>query len=101
MAIRRKDLHNVTLRSEYSEYKSADRNRLGPDFRKVLEDTVISRWSLRVIQLSFNFNPFDEEPELNSEDFGALSGEIIQNRKAAEAKGIKLPFDSVQKMLAS
>ena len=88
LAVRRKDLHNVALRSEYSEYKSADRNRLGPDFRKVLEDTVISRWSLRVIQLSFNFNPFDEEPEPNPEDFGALSGEIIQNRKAAEAKGI-------------
>lgn len=83
LARRRPDLHNVALRSEYSEYKSADRNRLGPDFRKTLEDTVIRHWSLRNLQMTLNFDPFAEADVQNPEDLGALSGELAKNREAA------------------
>ena len=88
VAYRRENLQNIALTSEYSEYKSADRNRLGPDFRKVLEDTLKSLWGLKYVQLRLNFDPFDEEPEPDPA-FGALGGEILKNRQAAENQGIK------------
>lgn len=46
VAIRREDLNNIRLDSEYSERLSQDRNRLGADFKEVLKETFISEWGL-------------------------------------------------------
>ncbi|MCC8120137.1 MAG: DEAD/DEAH box helicase family protein [Bacteroidales bacterium] len=58
-AKRKKDLRNITLSSYYSERLSSDRNRLGPDFDKVLYeslDTLIAESS----QMELEFDPFEE-----------------------------------------
>ena len=58
-AIRREDLNNVALQSYYSVYKSSDRNRLGPDFKKELIDCFSRNWLVKWQQFSFSFD--DEE----------------------------------------
>ncbi len=59
-AIRRDKLQNVALQSYYSVYKSSDRNRLGPDFKKELSDCFSRNWLVKCQQFSFSFN--DPEP---------------------------------------
>lgn len=85
-AVRRENLKNVDLQSYYSVYKSSDRNRLGPDFRKVLIDCFSRNWLVKWHQLMFSFSlsePNEPEP--------SISGSIAEeNRKRAEqSKGIK------------
>ncbi len=58
-AIRRENLQNVALQSYYSVYKSSDRNRLGPDFKKELIDCFSRNWLVKWQQFSFSFD--DEE----------------------------------------
>ena len=43
-AVRRMNLNNVSLISEYNERTSADRNRLGSDFKKILMETFERNW---------------------------------------------------------
>lgn len=52
VAVRRNDIHNISLDSEYSERLSADRNRLGTDFKEVLINAFKSQWALQYVQLS-------------------------------------------------
>ena len=59
-AIRRENLQNVALQSYYSVYKSSDRNRLGPDFKKELSDCFSRNWLVKCQQFSFSFS--DPEP---------------------------------------
>lgn len=47
LAVRREGLQNVALTSSYSQYLSADRNRLNPDFRKVLAKVFEERWAVQ------------------------------------------------------
>ena len=47
LAVRREGLQNVALTSSYSQYLSADRNRLNPDFRKVLAEVFEERWAVQ------------------------------------------------------
>ena len=47
LAVRREGLQNVALTSSYSQYLSADRNRLNPDFRKVLAQVFQERWAVQ------------------------------------------------------
>ena len=47
LAVRREGLQNVALTSSYSQYLSADRNRLNPDFRKVLAQVFEERWAVQ------------------------------------------------------
>ena len=47
LAVRREGLQNVALTSSYSQYLSADRNRLNPDFRQVLAQVFEERWTLK------------------------------------------------------
>jgi type III restriction enzyme len=58
-AIRKENLKNVALQSYYSVYKSSDRNRLGPDFKKELIDCFSRNWLVKWQQFSFSFD--DEE----------------------------------------
>ena len=63
-AIRRENLQNVALQSYYSVYKSSDRNRLGPDFKKELIDCFSRNWLVKWQQFSFSFDDEDtQEPE--------------------------------------
>lgn len=45
-AYRRAELHNIALKSVYSERPNIDRNVLNSDFRKVLYDTATDFWRL-------------------------------------------------------
>lgn len=75
-AIRRENLRNVALTSYYSVYKSSDRNRLGPDFKKELIDCFSRNWLVKWEQFSFD----DEEiPESEPDESIAA-----QNRKLVE-----------------
>lgn len=64
LAIRRDKLQNVALKSYYSVYKSSDRNRLGPDFKKELIDCFSRNWLVKWQQFSFSFDDEEtQEPE--------------------------------------
>lgn len=89
-AVRRCDLKNVSLPSAYEVRLSADRNRLGPDFKKVLIQTFEEYWLVNA-QLSLfslmDFNEESEEPDLESS--------IAKNRQAAERKGIRFDVKNI------
>ena len=88
-AIRRENLQNVTLQSYYSVYKSSDRNRLGPDFKKVLIDCFSRNWLVKwqQIQFSFSLTP-DPSPNEEGSDYSQDNTETIaaKNRKLVEGK---------------
>ena len=85
-AIRRENLKNVALQSYYSVYKSSDRNRLGPDFKKVLIDCFSRNWLVKWQQFSFSFDDEDtKEPEPPQNVVG-------QNRKQVE-RDQRIKFD--------
>ena len=97
-AVRREKLCNVSLASVYREYKSADRNRLGPDFREFLEAAFNEMWLKPHVQMSLGFSPFGEEEEDSEviEEFGELGGVIANNRKKAEEQGINFNVRSIK-----
>ena len=45
-AVRREELNNITLTSEYNERTAAERNRLGADFKQYLLKTFTDNWLL-------------------------------------------------------
>ena len=77
-AIRRDNLQNVALQSYYSVYKSSDRNRLGPNFKKELIDCFTRNWLVKWQQFSFSF---DDEEIPDSEPDKSVAA---QNRKQVE-----------------
>lgn len=82
---RREHLRNVSLTSTYSQYLSADRNRLGPDFKTVLIETFNNAWFKQPVQQSL-FDPFGDDDNDNDDD-GSGTGfmiDIKRNRKQAE-----------------
>lgn len=83
-ATRREKLSNVGLVSYYSEYKSSDRNRLGPDFKKVLIDTFTEHWLLTYQPLLFTFEEMGGEPgtQIDEADLELASS---RNRKTASS----------------
>lgn len=102
-AVRRKNLANVDLPSEYSERLSADRNRIGADFGKVLANTANSLWFSRKIQMRFNFSEEGEKTKPANNSGGYLPGlsklddpEIADNREKAEALGIDFSVHRIQ-----
>ena len=78
-AIRRENLQNVALQSYYSVYKSSDRNRLGPDFKKELIDCFSRNWLVKWQQFSFSFDDEEETQEADS-----TQNVAAQNRKQTE-----------------
>lgn len=80
-AIRRENLQNVALQSYYSVYKSADRNRLGPDFKKELIDCFSRNWLVKWQQFSFSFDDEEtQEPEPPQDIAGQNRKQIEQNQ---------------------
>ena len=90
-AVRRDHLVNVQLTSFYSERKSSDRNRLGPDYKKVLIDCFVRNW-LVVYQTSF-FS-FDDEGEnvvaTDTESVCAKNRKAVENRINLDVKNVNV-----------
>lgn len=93
-AVRRENLQNVQLTSSYEVYRSADRNRLGPDFRRVLTQMFEELWLVNP-QYSFSFLGFADEEFPAQPEEGGEESVIEKNRKAAEKQRIKLDVKNV------
>lgn len=86
---RREGLQNVALTSYYRERPSGQRNRLGPDFRKVLRDMFQELWLVKIQEELFYFPSEDEELVVaNSEEDDMTP--VAKNR--LQMKG-KIRFD--------
>ena len=85
-AVRRKNLENVQLRSYYSVYKSSDRNRLGPDFKKVLIDCFTRHWLVNYQPSLFSLADFEEESADRSAADGGDQYVSSQNRQKVQDK---------------
>ena len=79
-AVRREGLRNVALESYYSTYRSSDRNRLGPDFKRVLIDCFQRNWLVKWQQLMFRFDDDEQQPSPHGESIAA------ENRRLMEGK---------------
>ena len=86
-AIRREKLENVALKSYYCVYKSADRNRLGPDFKKELIDCFSRNWLVKWRQYKISFD-WDDEPQ----DSDPADNMAEKNRKLVE-QNFNIKFD--------
>jgi type III restriction enzyme len=100
-ATRRDNLNNVSLLSYYSEIKSSDRNRLGPDFKKVLIDTFINTWLLDYQPALFAFDDdnaddFQSMPE-STQKASARNRERVSNKIRLDVRNInvEIPTDMV------
>lgn len=90
-AVRRSNLTNVSLKSAYEVRMSADRNRLGPDFKRVLTKTFEELWLVNAQLSLFSLLDFDEERE---EEFD-MESHIAKNRRAAEERGIRFDVKNI------
>ena len=92
-AVRRNGLDNVQLVSYYEVRRSADRNRLGPDFRKVLTKTFEDMWTtITPLPIPFLFEDEGEESDDLQID---TESTIAKNRQAAERQRIRLDVKNV------
>ena len=92
-AVRRNNLDNVQLVSYYEVRRSADRNRLGPDFRKVLTKTFEDMWTTTT-PLTIPFL-FEDEDEVSDDEEIDVQSTIAKNRQAAERQRIRLDVKNV------
>ena len=80
-AIRRDNLKNVALQSYYSVYKSSDRNRLGPDFKKELIDCFSRNWLVKWQQFSFSFDDEETTEPEPSQNLAELNRKQIEQNQ--------------------
>lgn len=92
-AVRRNNLDNVQLVSYYEVRRSADRNRLGPDFRRVLTKTFEDMWTTTT-PLTIPFLLEDEGEESDYQQIDVQST-IVKNRQSAERQRIRLDVKNV------
>ena len=92
-AVRRNNLDNVQLVSYYEVRRSADRNRLGPDFRRVLTKTFEDMWTT-ITPLPIPFL-FEDEGEVSDDEEIDVQSTIAKNRQAAERQRIRLDVKNV------
>ena len=92
-SVRRNNLDNVQLVSYYEVRRSADRNRLGPDFRKVLTKTFEDMWTTTTpLTIPFLFEDEGEESDYQQID---VQSTIVKNRQSAERQRIRLDVKNV------
>ena len=92
-AVRRNNLDNVQLVSYYEVRRSADRNRLGPDLRKVLTKTFEDMWTtITPLTIPFLFEDEGEESDYQQID---VQSTIVKNRQSAERQRIRLDVKNV------
>lgn len=83
-ALRRENLENVSLASYYRVQRSSDRNRLGPDFRKVLKNTFRDLWQLVEQPSLFSLLELDGEDDGTADTAPADTESIVaKNRRNA------------------
>ena len=92
-AVRRNGLDNVQLVSYYEVRRSADRNRLGPDFRKVLTKTFEDMWTT-ITPLPIPFL-FEDDGEVSDDEEIDVQSTIVKNRQAAERQRLRLDVKNV------
>ena len=80
-AIRRENLQNVALQSYYSVYKSADRNRLGPDFKKELIECFKRNWLVEWRQFSFSFKEEEAQESDPNENIAAKNRTLVETNE--------------------
>lgn len=92
-AVRRDQLVNVELTSFYSERKSSDRNRLGPDYKKVLINCFVRNW---VVAYQPSFFSFDDDGENTSdmESVCAKNRKAVANRINLDVKNVNVEIPS-------
>ncbi len=73
VAHRREGLQNVSLTSAYKERPSGQRNRLGPDFKRVLRETFQELWLLNIQKELFLFPTEEDEAGVSNEEEGAMN----------------------------
>ena len=97
-AIRRENLKNVALQSYYSVYKSSDRNRLGPDFKKVLIDCFKENWLVEWKQYKFSFDEEDDDSQ-EPENFAMKNVKLVAEKENIKFNvmsiGVKVPENLV------
>lgn len=85
-AVRRDGLTNVSLLSSYNERTSAERNRLGSDFKKVLIDTFTEIWQLQHRRPSlFTLAQLEGDDDPEADEDGNQS-QTFKNREAVRDK---------------
>ncbi len=85
-AVRRENLNNISLLSEYNERTAAERNRLGSDFKQYLMDAFTHNWLVAASMPSlFTAAQLDgeDEPELNEAN---NQSQAFKNREAVKDK---------------
>lgn len=93
-AVRRDGLENVSLVSCYEVRRSAERNRLGPDFRRVLTKTFEDLW-LMTAELPIPFMEEDGDCNTGNGEVDAGQSTIAKNREMAEKLHIRLDVKNV------
>lgn len=93
-AVRRDGLENVSLVSCYEVRRSAERNRLGPDFRRVLTKTFEDLW-LMTAELPIPFMEEDGDSNTGNGEVDAGQSTIVKNREMAEKLHIRLNVKNV------
>lgn len=97
-AVRREHLVNVQLTSYYSERKSSDRNRLGPDYKKVLIDCFVRNWLVNYQPSFFRFDDEgDSDGATDTESVCARNRKAVENRINLDVKNVnvEIPTDVV------
>lgn len=84
-AVRRDNIINVELPSVYHERKSSDRNRLGPDFKRILSAVMQERWLVSYNNALFTLAQLEGEED---DDEEAQGGETVieKNRRIVTEK---------------
>ena len=96
-ALRRDNLENVALASYYREYKSSDRNRLGPDFKQVLIEVFKEHWLLAYQPSMFSLAEMrgEGEPENPEPDTDRTQATVATNRQKAESQHIRFDVKNI------
>ena len=98
-AIRRENLNNVALQSFYSVYKSSDRNRLGPDFKKVLIDRFRDIWLVEWKQYMFDFDDEGEDEQETPESVAMKNVNLVKEKEHIKfdvmSLGVRVPENVV------
>lgn len=85
IAKQRANISNVVLAAEYRERLSADRNRLGSDFKEVLKNTFKTEWGLSTDNVSlFTKESLFEEDKEETPDSEECSSVARENIKIAK-----------------
>lgn len=82
-AVRRDDVINIELPSVYHERKSSERNRLGPDFKRMLSRTMEKWWFVSYSNSLFTLSQLDgENDEVEQDEESAIE----KNRRIVAEK---------------